>query len=188
VSGRRAAVDIGASRNGFSMARGRQYAAVSRPAPHHLAQANLARFRAPVSDPSMRDFVARIAETNALAERSRGFVWRYRSSGQTAAELLLFSDHFVPFDTERLFFNMSGWETVEGLRDYVFRTAHAELLRDKARWMADFEKTSLALWWVPAGHVPTVAEARERLQSLEARGPTVDAFTFAQIFARPVPA
>ena len=161
---------------------------MTRPATHHLAQANLARFRAPLSDPTMREFVARIAETNALAERSRGFVWRHRSLSDDADDLVVLSDYFTPFDPERLFFNMSVWETVEDLRAYVYGTAHAELLRDKARWMADFTRPPLAMWWVPAGHVPTVAEALERLRSLAARGPTAEAFTFARVFSRPNPA
>jgi hypothetical protein len=158
---------------------------MSRARGHHLAQANVARFRAPLNHPMMRDFVARIVEMNALAERSRGFVWRYRSPDGDPYELLVLSDYFEPFDRYRLFFNMSLWETVEDLRDYVFRSTHAELLHDKARWMGHFEKASLAMWWVGAGHVPTVAEARDRLRLLEACGPTVDAFTFATVFAPP---
>lgn len=41
-----------------------------------LAQANVARLRAPLDDPSMRDFVAALDHVNHLAETSRGFVWR----------------------------------------------------------------------------------------------------------------
>jgi len=40
----------------------------------------------------------------------------------------------------------------------------------------------LALWWVPAGHIPSVDEAKARLASLDARGPTPFAFTLATTF------
>ena len=42
-----------------------------------------------------------------------------------------------------------------------------------------------ALWWVDPGHVPTVAEAKERLEHLGAHGPTPFAFTFRARFASP---
>jgi len=41
------------------------------------------------------------------------------------------------------------------------------------------------LWWVPAGHVPDLTEAKQRLERLRAHGPTSDAFTFRQAFAPP---
>ncbi|MFJ4790482.1 DUF3291 domain-containing protein [Streptomyces sp. NPDC088794] len=40
----------------------------------------------------------------------------------------------------------------------------------------------VVLWWVPAGHRPTVAEAEERLLRLRADGPTPYAFTFRSPF------
>src|SRR5262249_38453526 len=117
--------------------------------PHHLAQANVARFRAPLDDPVMREFVARIVETNALTERSRGFVWRH--AGGRPDELDVFRHYAEPFDRARFFFNMSVWESVEALRAYVFDSAHASLLGARARWMAPFARPTLALWWIPAG-------------------------------------
>jgi hypothetical protein len=46
----------------------------------------------------------------------------------------------------------------------------------------------LALWWVPAGTIPTVAEARDRLELLAGKGPTADAFTFRAPFPEPADA
>jgi hypothetical protein len=43
----------------------------------------------------------------------------------------------------------------------------------------------LALWWVPADHQPSVAEARERLEHLQRHGPTPYAFTFREPFGPP---
>jgi hypothetical protein len=148
-----------------------------------LAQANVARFRAPLADPVMREFAARIAATNALAERSPGFVWRH--AGGPPEALDVFRDYAAPFDRDRLFFNMSVWESVEALRAYVFDTAHARLLRDRARWMEPFARPSLALWWIAADRRPTVDDALARLETLAARGPTAEAFTFERLFPAP---
>jgi len=41
------------------------------------------------------------------------------------------------------------------------------------------------LWWVPAGHIPGVAEARERLEHLRRLGPVPQAFTFQLRFPPP---
>jgi len=42
------------------------------------------------------------------------------------------------------------------------------------------------LWWVPAGHRPTVAEGRERLTHYQEQGATPYAFWFSQRFSAPV--
>jgi hypothetical protein len=44
---------------------------------------------------------------------------------------------------------------------------------------------SIALWWIPAGTRPTVDEAKRRLELLDARGPSADAFTFKVPFPAP---
>src|SRR5262249_31712747 len=86
---------------------------------HHIAQVNVARREAPLDSPVMAGFVARLEEINALADRSRGFVWRLQTPEGDATYLR-------PFDDDRILINMSVWESVEALKDYVYRTAHAE--------------------------------------------------------------
>ena len=97
----------------------------------------------------------------------------------------MFASHFAPFEPARLFYNMSMWEGVEDLRNFVFGTAHARMLRDRADWMAELEGASLAMWWAPAGPRPTVAESADRLTAIRERGPTPYAFTFGRVFPRP---
>jgi hypothetical protein len=41
----------------------------------------------------------------------------------------------------------------------------------------------VALWWVPAGHLPSIAEAEERLEHQRLHGPTPFAFTFMARFS-----
>jgi heme-degrading monooxygenase HmoA len=131
--------------------------------------------RAPLDDELMAGFVARLEEINALADGSPGFIWRLQTSGGDATYLR-------PYDDDRILFNMSVWETVDALRNYVYRTAHRELLRQRHEWFEKFAGVFVALWWVPAGHVPGVDEAKKRLAYLEAHGPTEFAFTFKTIF------
>jgi hypothetical protein len=142
---------------------------------YHIAQVNVARMKAPLDDPSMAGFVARLDEINALADRSPGFFWRLETSEGNATYLR-------PYDDDRILFNMSVWETLDALREYVYRTAHAELLRQRHEWFDKFAGANVALWWVPAGHLPGIDEAKKRLAHLAAHGPTQFAFTFKAIF------
>jgi len=143
----------------------------------HLAQINIGRVKAPLDDPSMHGFMSRLAELNALADRSDGFVWRLQDGAGDG------NTYLRPFDDDRIIVNMSVWQSVEQLRAYTYNTVHAEVLRQRREWFEKFEGVFLALWWVPIGHTPTIDEAKERLTSLERLGPTPFAFTFKQLFA-----
>jgi hypothetical protein len=49
--------------------------------------------------------------------------------------------------------------------------------------MARMQSRSMALWWIPAGSIPAVDQAKQRLTHLTAHGPSPAAFTFKQRFA-----
>lgn len=140
-----------------------------------LAQVNIARLRAPLDDPAIAGFVARLDEINALAEVSPGFVWRLQTAAGNATDLR-------PYADDRILVNLSVWEDVDSLRTYVYRSAHAQLLRQRQSWFQRLTGVYVALWWIPRGHLPTVAEAKERLAHMDAHGPTPQAFTFQQTF------
>jgi hypothetical protein len=139
-----------------------------------LAQVNIARMKEPLESPLLADFVSRLAEINALADGSEGFVWRLQTAEGD-------NTYLRPYDDDRILFNLSVWETVDALKQYVYRTAHAELLRDRRKWFEHFAGVYAALWWVPAGHIPGVDEAKRRLAHLEEHGPSQFAFTFKSI-------
>ena len=145
---------------------------------YHLAQINIGRILGPLDGPVMAGFMARLDELNALADGSPGFVWRLQTEVGNATALR-------PYNDERVLLNMSVWATLEDLRQYVYRSAHRELLAQRKDWFDPFEKPYLALWWVPAGHIPSVAEGTQRLARLQASGETAEAFTFKQSFAAP---
>lgn len=144
---------------------------------YHLAQANLARMRAPLEDPVMEDFRKQLDAINAAADHSPGFVWRLQTDAGDATDVRIHDD-------ERILFNASVWTTLEDLRFYVYRGAHAGPFRERRRWF-DPSGSASVLWWVPAGHRPTVEEAMERLGLLERHGPTPEAFTFQTHFPPP---
>ena len=143
---------------------------------HHLAQINVARGRAPLDDPSMADFVAQLDAVNALAEESPGFVWRLKADDGAS------SIYLQAFDDERMLINMSVWESIEALRSFVYRSQHANVLRARKTWFEPMTAPSLALWWVVAGHLPTIDEGKARLERLARLGPTPQAFTFKDSF------
>ena len=142
----------------------------------HLAQINIGRLKAPIDHPSIAGFVARLADINALADRTPGFVWRLQTEEGNATSLR-------PFDDDRIALNMSVWESLEALRAYVYSSAHAEVMRQRRDWFEKFESVYLALWWIPAGHIPSIDEAKARLASLAEKGPTPFAFTFKTAFS-----
>jgi hypothetical protein len=139
---------------------------------------NVGRLRAPLEDPVMEGFRSQLDPINALADRSPGFVWRLQTEDGNATAIR-------PFADERIAINMSLWESLEALRQFVYRSAHVGPLRDRKQWFEPMEGPILVLWWVPAGHVPTVAEGQQRLQDLKERGPSPDAFTFRTPFPPP---
>jgi hypothetical protein len=143
--------------------------------PYQVAQVNIGRIRAELDDPIMAGFVNRLDEINALADASPGFVWRLKTNEGNAT-------YFRPFGDERTLLNMSVWQDIDSLRHYVYQTAHRELLRQRHAWFEKFEGSFIALWWVPAGHIPGIDEAKRRLAHLDAHGPTQFAFTFNFIF------
>jgi hypothetical protein len=145
---------------------------------YHLAQLNVALPRAPLDDPAMAGFVAGLEELNALADRSPGFVWRLVDDGGRDATALRLSDD----DT---MVNMSVWESLAALRNYVYRSTHLEWLRRRREWFRHADGPYAVLWWVPAGHLPTLAEGEERLGRLAAGGPGPEAFTLREPYPEP---
>jgi uncharacterized protein DUF3291 len=141
-----------------------------------IAQVNIGRIKGPMDGPIMAGFANRLDEINALADRSPGFVWRLQTSEGNATYLRPFEDD------DQMLLNMSVWETVEDLKHYVYKTAHAELLKQRNEWFERMSAVYSALWWVPAGHIPGIDEAKKRLAHLAAHGPTEFAFTFKSVF------
>lgn len=121
--------------------------------------------------------MALLDPVNAIADAAAGFVWRLQTEAGNATSIPVLGD-------DRLIVNMSVWASIDQLADFVYRSGHVAVMRRRREWFERI-KVFMALWWVPAGHLPTVAEAEERLEHLRSHGPTARAFTFRQRFPAP---
>jgi hypothetical protein len=133
---------------------------------------------APLDSPVMADFVARLDEVNAIADRALGFVWRYQTEEGDATAVR-------PFGDDAILINYSVWKDPAALRDFVYRSAHSEVMRRRREWFERTRESYLAMWWVPAGHRPSVEEAVGKLEQLRREGPSAAVFTFAAIYPPP---
>jgi len=141
----------------------------------HLAEINIGRVLGGPDDPRMKDFYENLARVNALAERMPGFVWRLKNeTGESAIGL-----HWPGDATMAV--NMSVWESPEDLGRFVFQTVHRNIYARKHEFFETPPWNTVALWWVPAGHIPTLEEAKERLDHLNAHGPSDFAFGWADL-------
>ena len=100
----------------------------------HLAQLNVGRLRAPIDDPIIAEFKDALDRINALADRSPGFVWRLQTEEGNATAL-----HPID-DDELVAINMSVWESIEALADYVYRSDHTAFLRRRREWFERYGK------------------------------------------------
>lgn len=123
----------------------------------------------------MQSFVDRLDEINQLADQSPGFVWRLQTEEGDATSI-------QSFDDPALIVNMSVWESIEGLKQFVYKSMHVELIRDRGAWFNKMTKMHQVLWWVPEGYIPTLEEGRQKLEYLQQNGPSKEAFTFAKSY------
>jgi Domain of unknown function (DUF3291) len=144
----------------------------------HLAQINIGRVVAPIDSPQLADFVAQLDPVNRMADAAAGFVWRLQSASGNATDVAYNDD-------PRVHVNMSVWESLAALRDFFYGLQHMQVLRDRAKWFEKMDKPPSCLWWIRAGHLPSVAEGRERLEHYQAHGATPFAFSFSQSFPAP---
>jgi hypothetical protein len=144
---------------------------------HQLAHLNVARMRAPLESPVMAEFVAQLAVVNALADAAPGFVWRMVEEDPNDPALIALGPLMLV--------NLSVWRDAQSLANFVYRSAHAGVLKERGRWFLPQERATTVLWWVPVGHIPTLLEATDRLVGLQATGASTQAFSFRQLFSPP---
>lgn len=145
----------------------------------HIAQLNIAKGKAAIDSELMAPFVNELDRINALAENSPGFVWRLMEENGNATSIQFFDD-------PNLILNMSVWETAETLFEYVYKSAHAGVMSRRREWFEPLKEAYHVLWWIEAGTVPSLDQAKKKLEYIQAHGPSEHAFTFKKPF--PVPA
>lgn len=144
-------------------------------AQYHLAQLNIGRVRAPVDDPLMAGFTDNLNRINDLGHRTPGFVWQLLTDDGDSTAFRMFAGD------DDLLINMTVWESIEALFDFAYKSEHVDFFRRRREWFKPVgDLPELVLWWVPAGHQPTLDEAKAKLLYLHEHGPTPLAFTFKQ--------
>ena len=144
-----------------------------------LAQVNIACAKDDLDSPLLQGFVDWLDEVNALADHAPGFVWRLQTEDGDATSI-------QAFDDPRLIINMSVWRDIESLKHFVYKTTHVELIRARTQWFQSIESVHQAMWWVEAGHVPDLQEAKDRIEHLQLHGANQTAFTFAKPYPPPL--
>lgn len=145
---------------------------------HHLAQINISRLLAPLDDPRIAEFVAQREPLNALADRAPGFVWRLKSESGDATDIAYNDDPLV-------IVNLSVWESIEALQEFAYQSNHVKVFRHRPKWFEKAQKPSYCLWWLPVGHVPSVAEGRGHWEHYQELGAIPYSFWFSQHFPQP---
>ena len=140
-----------------------------------LAQLNIAKMQFPYDDPRFTDFIEALDPVNESTESMPGFVWRLQTNEGNATSIAVYDDNL-------LLVNMSVWESLDNLMNFVRSQAHLAIMQRRREWFVAFDLPYLVLWWVPAGHEPSVQEAQARLDYLRDNGPTRHAFSFSQPF------
>jgi hypothetical protein len=136
-----------------------------------LAQLNIARAKWSLHDPQMAEFVDNLERINGLAEKSPGYIWRLQDDSGDATSIKLFDD-------PQIIVNMSVWESVDALKNFIFNTHHVDFLKRRYDWFEKMQQASHVMWWVESGHQPSTEEAVNRLEHLRDHGDTPTAFGF----------
>jgi hypothetical protein len=146
-----------------------------------LAQLNIGRLLHPLDHPAIRPFVEALEHINALADSSPGFIRRLQTESGNATDVA------HPWSADPfMLVNLSVWKSPEDLRQFVYRSRHTEYLARRSEWFEKPQQAIYVLWWVPAGHIPSIEEAAERLEHYRQHGPTPYAFWFGKLFPQPV--
>jgi hypothetical protein len=146
---------------------------------YQIAEINVARMKGvDIDDPVMKEFVDNLDRVNALAEDSKGFVWRLKDESNN-------SSHLNPYNDEQVIINVSVWENIETLEDFVYKTFHTDFLKRRKEWFNTFGKAYTAMWWTSKGQFPTVQEAIDKLDYLQKNGPSTVVFDFRKKFPQP---
>jgi hypothetical protein len=139
-----------------------------------LAEFNIGYLRYPIDDPRVRRFVMALDTVNEAAERMPGFVWRLKDGSGNATAMAVYDDSkAVP--------NLSVWQDVASLETFVWKTVHKTFYDRRELWFETLEKQNFVMWWVEDGHLPTLDEAKARLDHLNEHGDSDQAFGWSYL-------
>lgn len=139
---------------------------------HQLAELNVGRLVAPTDDPRVADFMQALDRINGMGKRMPGFVWMMEGSGEPGTGN---TENSIG-DDPQFVANLTVWEDVSSLETFVWQTVHRQFYDRRAEWFELLGDKHFVMWWVPAGHKPTLDEALARLDHLRDHGDSDHAF------------
>jgi len=146
---------------------------------YQIAEINIAKMNGVnINDPIMKEFVDNLDKVNAVAENSEGFVWRLKDESNNSTNL-------NPYNDEQVIINISVWENIETLENFIYKTFHTDFLKRRKEWFKTFGKAYTAMWWMPKGQFPTIQEAVDKLDYLQKNGSSNIVFDFKNKFPQP---
>jgi hypothetical protein len=146
---------------------------------YHIAEINIAKMKGvDINDPIMKEFMENLDRVNEIAESSEGFVWRLKDESNNATNL-------NPYEDEQILINVSVWGSIEQLENFMYKTFHSDFLKRRKEWFLAYGTAHTAMWWVPAGHLPSLQEAVDKLEYLQKHGASLESFDFRNKFATP---
>lgn len=137
-----------------------------------LAELNIGRLLAATDDPRVAPFMAALDAINSLGKRMPGFVWMMEGSGEPGTgntETKIAGD-------PRFVTNLTVWEDVVSLENFVWNTVHRKFYERRAEWFEVLGQMHFVMWRVPAGHKPSLEEGLDRLDHMKANGDSEHAF------------
>lgn len=140
---------------------------------YHIAQINIAHARHHIDHPEMAEFKNALDRINHLASEQPGYVWKSEEDKT-----------YSPWP-EEILPNLSVWQDIESLMSFSYKTEHRDFLIRRQAWFQKLNSSHLALWWIPAGHRPSLDEAKKKIDYLDNHGPSSDAFHFGKTFPPP---
>ncbi|MEO0545943.1 MAG: DUF3291 domain-containing protein [Pseudomonadota bacterium] len=141
----------------------------------HLAELNISKWKIPATSQAARGFVDYVSRVNGVAERSEGFVWRLLDEQRDET-----GRNAICPDSDTVM-TMSVWETPGHLEEFVWKTVHKRIYDGKDQWFEQMESHHVVFWWVDEGHTPSLFEAKERLDHLDANGDSDFAFGWSHL-------
>jgi hypothetical protein len=146
---------------------------------YNIAEINIAKMRGVnINDPIMKEFVDNLNNVNEIAEKSDGFVWRLKDENNNATSI-------NPYNDVQIIINVSVWDSIETLENFMYRTFHSDFLKRRKEWFQSFGTAHTAMWWIPESQTPTLQEAVEKLDYLQKNGASAASFDFRNKFPKP---
>lgn len=143
----------------------------------HLAQFNIIKLIDELDSPVIKEFKDFLAPVNLLAEDSPGFIWRLKDDSGSDATAIE-----TPYEDPLIFVNMSVWKDYTSLADYTYQTVHSYFLKSRKKWSSKMAGHAAVMWYIEEGHIPTLAEAKAKLDALNANGSGPEAFGMTDIY------